>query len=116
MTADELRDRLQGVIAFPVTPFHRDMSLDIAGLRSNLRELMKHPIATIGEAGGRVPVICGTGFNQQIAIDLAQRPAAVCADAILAMPPYSNADTEGLATTTRPLWQPSVGCSSIPAG
>ena len=123
MTAEQLRVKLRGVIAFPVTPFHADMSLDIAGLRSNLRELLKHPVAavvsaggtgemysltplehqeviqaTVEEVSGRVPVICGTGFNRQIAMQLAQHSATVGADAILALPPYyPNADEEGLA-------------------
>jgi hypothetical protein len=35
-----LRARLHGVIAFPVTPFGADRSLDIAGLRANLQHLL----------------------------------------------------------------------------
>jgi 5-dehydro-4-deoxyglucarate dehydratase len=118
-----LRSRLRGVIAFPVTPFHSDLSLDIRGLRKNLQKLFQHPIsavvaaggtgemyslspaehlevvkAIVEEADGKVPVISGTGFNQPIAIKLAQRSAAVGADAILALPPYyPNADEDGLA-------------------
>lgn len=123
MTADQLKSKLRGVIAFPVTPFRADMSLDVAGLCSNLRELLKHPIAavvaaggtgeiysltpaehteviqaTVDEVAGRLPVICGTGFNQPLAMHLAQQAAEAGADAILALPPYyPNADEEGLA-------------------
>lgn len=123
MQADELRGKLRGVIAFPVTPFKADLSLDIAGLRGNLRKLLTHPIAAVVAAGGtgemysltpaehaeviratveevkgRVPVIAGAGFNRQIGIELAQQAARAGADAILAFPPYyPNADEEALA-------------------
>jgi len=123
MKPDELRTKLRGVIAFPVTPFHQDLSLDIAGLRNNLRALLQHPIAaivaaggtgemysltssehleivktTVEEVSGQVPVISGTGFNRSIAMGLAQQSACVGADAILALPPYyPNSDEEGLA-------------------
>ena len=123
MKPEQLRVRLPGVIAFPVTPFNKDLSLDVAGLRSNLRALMQHPISavvaaggtgemysltpsehltvvktTTKEIGGRVPVICGTGFNQQIAVELAKQSASAGGEGILALPPYyTNADDEGLA-------------------
>lgn len=123
MKPEELRAKLQGVVAFPVTPFNRDLSLDISGLRRNLQVLLRHPIAAIVAAGGtgemyslapaehaaviqatveevqgRVPVICGTGFNLTIAVEMARKSAALDADAILALPPYyPNADEEGLA-------------------
>jgi dihydrodipicolinate synthase/N-acetylneuraminate lyase len=51
MRLEELR-RLPGVIAFPVTPFKPDLSLDIAGLRRNFQQLAQHPIAAIVAAGG----------------------------------------------------------------
>jgi dihydrodipicolinate synthase/N-acetylneuraminate lyase len=35
------RSRLGGVIAFPITPFHDDLSLDKDGLRRNLRALLE---------------------------------------------------------------------------
>ena len=95
MKPEELRGKLHGVIAFPVTPFKTDLSLDISGLRNNLQGLLKYPIsavvaaggtgemysltpsehqevvkATVEEVHGKVPVIAGTGFNRQIAIDM----------------------------------------------
>ena len=111
------------MIAFPVTPFNADLSLDISGLRKNIRHLLQHPIAAIvaaggtgemysltpsehvamvraivEEAGGRIPVISGTGFNSRIAVELARQSAQAGADGILALPPYyPNADEEGLA-------------------
>jgi len=123
MKPEELRRKLHGVIAFPVTPFKTDLSLDISGLRNNLQGLLKYPIsavvaaggtgemysltpsehqevvkATVEEVHGKVPVIAGTGFNRQIAIELAQQSARAGADAILALPPYyPNADEGALA-------------------
>ncbi len=123
MRSEEFRSRLRGVIAFPVTPFNPDLSLDLAGLRKNIQCLLRHPIAAIVAAGGtgemysltpaenlavvetivdevqgKIPVIAGTGFNRQMAIELAQQSAQAGADGILALPPYyPNADEEGLA-------------------
>lgn len=123
MTPEELCSRLRGVIAFPVTPFNPDLSLDIPGLRRNLQALFQHPIAAVvaaggtgemysltpaehlavtqtivEEAGGKVPVISGSGFNLPIAVELAQQSARLGVDAILALPPYyPNADDEALA-------------------
>lgn len=123
MRPEEFRTRLRGVIAFPATPFKPDFSLDLAGLRKNIQELLRHPIAAVVAAGGtgemysltpsehlavvktiveevrgKIPVIAGTGFNGQMAIELAQQSARAGADGILALPPYyPNADEEGLA-------------------
>ena len=122
MKPTELRNRLSGVIAFPVTPFRSDLSLDLDGLRRNLRALLAHPICAIvaaagtgelyslsehehlevvrtciEEASGRVPVIAGVGFNPPMAVDLAHQAAAAGADGILGFPPYyPGADEEGL--------------------
>jgi 5-dehydro-4-deoxyglucarate dehydratase len=122
MKVDEIRSRLRGVIAFPVTPFNFDLSLDAAGLRKNLRALMKHPMSAVVAAGGtgelysltpveqlevvktvveevsgKAPVIAGVGFNSEIAIALAKQSERAGANAILALPPYyPNADETGL--------------------
>ncbi len=118
----ELRKQFKGVVAFPITPFNLDLSLDLDGLRRNLAALMKHEVCTVVAAGGtgefysltpaehqqvvkttvevvdrRVPVIAGVGFNRQIAIELADQSARAGADAILAFPPYyPQADDEGM--------------------
>ncbi|HJT70285.1 MAG TPA: dihydrodipicolinate synthase family protein [Terriglobales bacterium] len=123
MNAQELREKLKGVVAFPVSPFKSDLSLDVEGLRRNIQLLMRHPIAAIVAAGGtgelysltpaehiavvqaiveevrgRIPVIAGTGFNLPIAVQLAQQSERLKVDAILALPPYyPNADDEALA-------------------
>jgi 5-dehydro-4-deoxyglucarate dehydratase len=123
MKPEELRARLRGVIAFPITPLKPDLSLDIPGLRKILQRLLDHTVvaivaaggtgemysltpaehlevvkATVEEVHGQIPVMAGTGFNWQLAIELAQQSERAGADAILALPPYyPNADEDGLA-------------------
>jgi len=122
MEPTELRGRLSGVIAFPVTPFKSDLTLDIEGLRQNLEKLIEHPVCAVVAAGGtgeiysltpaehsqvvrttvqavrgRAPVIAGVGFGERLATDLAQASAEAGADGILALPPYyPQADDEGM--------------------
>src|SRR3954466_16126321 len=112
MTPSELRTSLLGVIAFPITPFKQDLSLDLPGLHHNLTKLLEHPISAIVAAGGtgemysltpaeysrvveltthaiedRIPVIAGVGFGQRLAIEMAQAAEKAGADGILAFPP-----------------------------
>jgi 5-dehydro-4-deoxyglucarate dehydratase len=127
MEPAELRQRLQGVIAFPVTPFKADLSLDLDGLRRNLRSLLRHPVcaivaaagtgelyslspaeheavvkAAIQEVKGRLPVLAGVGFNPAIAADLASQSANAGASGILAFPPYyPSPDDDGLVAYYR---------------
>jgi 5-dehydro-4-deoxyglucarate dehydratase len=122
MNPNTLRDKLFGVIAFPVTPFKDDLSLDLSGLHENLTSLLEHPISAIVAAGGtgelysltpaeyvrvieltthaiedRVPVIAGVGFGHRLAIEMAQAAEKAGADGILVFPPYyQHADDEGL--------------------
>lgn len=122
MDPKELRNKLKGVVSFPVTPFKANLSLDIKAYRKNLRHILKYPVcavvaaagtgelysltpeehlevvkATVEEVDGKVPVIAGTGVNQPIAVQIARQSAAAGADGILALPPYyPNADEEGL--------------------
>jgi 5-dehydro-4-deoxyglucarate dehydratase len=109
----ELRKKLSGVISFPCTPFKKDLSLDLEGLRKNLRSLLKHPICaivapagtgelhvlspqehfavmetTVQEVNGRVPVLTGVGINTPIAIELVRHAAAADVSGILIFPPY----------------------------
>jgi 5-dehydro-4-deoxyglucarate dehydratase len=45
----------------------------------------------------RVPVLTAVGFNQQLAVEMAEQSAAAGVDGILAFPPYyPNADNEGM--------------------
>ena len=122
MHPSELRSRLSGVIAFPITPFKEDLSLDLPGLHENLTKLIVHPISAVVAAGGtgelysltpaeyarvieltvhaiegRVPVIAGVGFGQRLGIEMAQAAEKAGADGVLAFPPYyPNADDAGL--------------------
>ena len=133
MSPNEFRKKLRGVIAFPVTPFKPDLSLDVPGYRRNLQALVKHPMcavvaaggtgelysltpaehqeivrATVEEVKGACPVIAGVGFNRAIAIELAKASAKAGADAILALPPYyPNADEDALLEYYR-----SIGTST----
>lgn len=113
----QLRSHLSGVIAFPVTPFKSDLSLDLPGLRQNLRRLVEHPVcaivvgagtgelhslspsehlavvkATIEEVAGCVPVLAGVGFGPQIAKDMAKACTAAGVDGVLIFPPYYPGD------------------------
>jgi 5-dehydro-4-deoxyglucarate dehydratase len=122
MQPNTLREKLYGVIAFPVTPFKDNLALDLPGLHNNLTKLLEHPISAIVAAGGtgemysltpaeysrvieltahaiedRVPVIAGVGFGQRLAIEMAQAAEKAGADGILAFPPYyPNAEEDGL--------------------
>ena len=122
MTPDALASKLHGVIAFPVTPFHEDLSLDVKGFRRNLRVILDDPPAAIvaaggtgemysltpeehlevvraavEEAAGAVPVIAGVGFNAPIARALARQAASAGASGVLAFPPYfPGAEDDGL--------------------
>ena len=46
-TPAELRSKLkEGVIAFPITPFNEDLSLNLDGLRHNLTKLREHSMSS----------------------------------------------------------------------
>jgi len=122
MHPSTLRNKLSGVIAFPVTPFKEDLSLDLPALHQNLTKLLQYQICALVAAGGtgelysltpaeytrvieltalavedRVPVIAGVGFGQRLAVEMAQTAEKAGADGILVFPPYyANADDEGL--------------------
>jgi 5-dehydro-4-deoxyglucarate dehydratase len=122
MLPADLRSRLTGPIAFPVTPFDSNLRLDVTGLRANVRVLLDPAPAAIvaaggtGElysltpaehlevvrtvvevSGGRVPVIAGVGFNATLGVELARQAAGAGAAGILVFPPYyPNADDQGL--------------------
>lgn len=122
MHPNTLREKLDGVIAFPVTPFKDNLSLDLPGLHNNLSKLLEYPICAIVAAGGtgemysltpaeysrvielathavedRVPVIAGVGFGQRLAVEMAQAAEKAGADGILAFPPYyPQAEEDGM--------------------
>jgi 5-dehydro-4-deoxyglucarate dehydratase len=122
MLPDELRSKLKGPLAFPITPFDAALALDLKALRANVRVLLEDPPAAIVAAGGTgelysltpaehaacvravveecagtVPVIAGVGFNPALGGLLAADAARAGADGILVFPPYyPNADEDGL--------------------
>jgi 5-dehydro-4-deoxyglucarate dehydratase len=117
-----LRDRIRGVLGFPVTPFRKDLSLDLDGLAANVDRMARHPFCALVAAGGtgeiysltpeeagevvrvsvdaaagRMPVVAGTGYNATMGADIARRAEKAGADCILALPPYyTGAPFEGL--------------------
>jgi 5-dehydro-4-deoxyglucarate dehydratase len=131
MHPNTLRNKLSGVIAFPITPFNDDLSLDLPGLHQNLNKLLEHPIAAVVPAGGtgemysltpaeylrvieltalavedRVPVIAGVGFGQRLGVEMAQAAEKAGADGILVFPPYyPQAEDDGLFEYYRSIGQ-----------
>jgi len=117
-----LKQRLRGVIGFPVTPFREDLSLDLDGLARNVGtmagfgfcalvaaggtgEMYSLTVAenievvrrTVEATGGRMPVIGGVGFNTPMAVEMARGMEKAGAGALLVMPPYyTHAPFEGL--------------------
>jgi 5-dehydro-4-deoxyglucarate dehydratase len=116
-----LRERIQGVLGFPVTPFRQDLSLDLDALARNVDEMARYPFCalvaaggtgeiysltpaeagdvvrvTVDAAAGRMPVVAGAGFNGPLGADMAKRAEKAGAECILALPPYYiNAPFEG---------------------
>jgi 5-dehydro-4-deoxyglucarate dehydratase len=117
-----LRDKLHGVVGFPITPFQSDLSLDLEALESNVNEMIRFGFCSLVAAGGtgemysmspgenievvrrtvavvdgKMPVIGGVGFNARIASEMAREMEKAGADALLVMPPYYvNAPIDGL--------------------
>jgi len=117
-----LRERIRGVLGFPVTPFRKDLSLDLDALAGNVDEMARYPFCGLVAAGGtgeiysltpeeveqvvrvtvdavqgRMPVVAGAGYSAAIGADMARRAARAGADCILVLPPYySNAPFEGV--------------------
>jgi 5-dehydro-4-deoxyglucarate dehydratase len=115
----QILSKLKGVFGFPVTPFRKDLSLDLDALTRNVDEMAGFPFCALVAAGGtgevyslspdeteqvvaatvravkgRMPVMAGTGYNATIGVDIARRAAKAGADCILALPPYYVAAPE----------------------
>lgn len=112
--AERLRERMATkVLSFPLTSFTADGELDLDGFRRHLRhQLAADPGAlfaccgtgeffslaedeyaalmavAVEEAGGRVPVVGGTGYGWAQAARFARHAEQAGADALLVMPPY----------------------------
>jgi 5-dehydro-4-deoxyglucarate dehydratase len=113
MTPLQFCKQLKGVFGFPITPFKKDLSLDLDALAKNVDEMTQYPFCAIVAAGGtgelysmtpqeiedvvritvkatagRMPVVAGTGFNAAIGSDIARRVERAGADCVLVLPPY----------------------------
>ncbi|MGW3207440.1 5-dehydro-4-deoxyglucarate dehydratase [Streptomyces sp. NPDC001135] len=116
MTPAPLNERLRdprGPLFFPVTAYGCDGSLDLDAYRTHVRRGVTAGAAAVfaccgtGEfhallpeefeacvrvaveaAGGRVPVVAGTGYGTALAVRYARLAEAAGADGLLAMPPY----------------------------
>ena len=112
----------EGVIGFPITPFHADYALNLEGFRSNLEVMLQEPFTTFVAAGGtgemyslahdeyiavvkaaievadgKMPVIAGVGYGSRIAVTMTREATEAGASAILILPPYyPNAAFDGL--------------------
>ena len=119
---DALRDRIaDGIMAFPATPFHADLSFDEGGYESHVAFLTQHSPTALVAAGGAgelfsmslaehervvratvraangVPVIGGVGYGTPLACEMAQAVERAGGDAILLLPPYLiRSEQEGL--------------------
>jgi 4-hydroxy-tetrahydrodipicolinate synthase len=114
---------ISGSIVAIVTPMHEDGSLDLPGMRRlvdfhvqegtdaivvvgttgesptvNVEEHQELIRTVVAQAGGRIPVVAGTGANSTAeAVELTKFAKAAGADAALSVVPYYNKPTqEGL--------------------
>jgi 5-dehydro-4-deoxyglucarate dehydratase len=113
---------MRGIIGYPLTPFHRDLSIDIAGLEQNVADIVRHPFCainapagiseifslspeeaaevvrrTVRVTAGKMPVIGSVCFNTPLAIEAARKMEEAGADALLVLPPYyQNPPEDGL--------------------
>ena len=111
-----------GLLAFPVTHFDAAGAFDEAAYRANIRtnleggpaalfapggtgeffslslaEFERVVRAAVAEAGGRAPIIAGSGYGTAMAIEFARCAERAGADGILLLPQYLlNVEQEGL--------------------
>src|SRR5262245_25198307 len=108
MSFDALKNRVRGVLGFPITPFRQDLSVDLEGLAKNVAEMVKHPFCALVAAGGtgemyslsvdeivevvrvtvqaargKMPVVAGTGFSATMAAEIARGVEKAGADCLL---------------------------------
>lgn len=122
LTPGELRQSLQGLFSFPVTPFTAEGGVDLGRFREhlqfiiaarpaaifvcggtgeffslNLAEYRDLARAAVEEVKGRLPVIAGCGYGVALARDFAQAAQQAGADGLLLLPPYLvSSEQEGL--------------------
>lgn len=111
-TQDEAKASLRGALAFPITPYKEDGSLDIEAVKENAAFLATSDITAIVapsgtgeffaltpeeitavvkatvEAAGDKPVIAAAGFGPKLGAQLAAEAEAAGAAAVMIVPPY----------------------------
>ncbi len=117
----DIHRSLKGVFGFPITPFRKDLSVDLNALAGNVSSMAKHPFCALVAAGGTgelysmtvdeiadvirvtvenangLPVVAGTGYNVVMGAEIARRAAKAGAASLLVLPPYYvSAPEEGL--------------------
>lgn len=122
-TPEAIRPHLRGALAFPITPFSEDGSIDLDAVRDNAAFLASSGISAIVapsgtgeifaltpdeanavvaatvEVAGDKPVIAAAGFGPRIGADLARSAGAAGAAAIMIVPPYyGKPDPDALIT------------------
>ena len=122
-TQEQIRTSLRGALAFPITPFAEDGSVDLDAVRDNTAFLATSEISAIVapsgtgeffaltpeeaiaivratvEAAGEKPVIAATGFGPRLGAHLAKESEAAGAAAIMIVPPYyGKPDPQALIT------------------
>ncbi len=119
--AGQLRSSLHGALAFPITPYQADGSVDMDAVRENASILVDTPVsaivapsgtgeffaltpeesneivaATVEVAGGK-PVIAAAGIGPRIGAELAAAAERAGAAAVMVVPPYyGNPDPAGI--------------------
>jgi 5-dehydro-4-deoxyglucarate dehydratase len=122
LSPDELRSRLKGLFAFPVTPFSDGNQINVLAYRNLLQYMLEHKPAAlfvcggtgeffslalpeyrslikaaVEEARGLLPVVAGAGYGTRLAIEFVSIAAEEGADGVLVLPPYLlNAEQDGL--------------------
>lgn len=110
---DSLKDQLRGALAFPITPYAEDGSVDLDAVRDHARFLGASRVsavvapsgtgeffaltqdeinavlkATVEGVDGRKPVIAAAGFGPKVAGELAAFAEEAGASAVMVVPPY----------------------------
>jgi 5-dehydro-4-deoxyglucarate dehydratase len=127
MNPGELKQRMQGLLAFTLTPFDADLAVDLDALAAHVERLIgtgpaaifpacglgeffslspeeyRHVIETcVRQVAGRVPVVAGVGYGTALARSFAQAAEESGADGLLVMPPYLvDPPQDGLAAHYR---------------
>jgi len=110
---DELKARLKGLLAFPLTPFDASYLIEPAVLREEIEFLIASSCSAIFIAGGtgeffslslseykqvvdicvdqvrgRMPVVAGAGYGTSLALEFVRAAEDAGADGVLVLPPY----------------------------